>query len=31
MGLGASITLEPVMNADEMQAGTRKAMAAAGP
>jgi hypothetical protein len=30
IGLGASITLEPVMNADEMQAGIGKAMAAAG-
>ncbi len=30
MGLGANITLEPVMNADEMRAGVGKAMAAAG-
>ncbi len=29
MGLGAHITFEPVMNADEMQAGIGKAMGAA--
>lgn len=29
MGLGAGITLSPVMNVEEMQAGVRKAMAQA--